>query len=238
MKSLKSIVLLGVCTALAGAPAAAAEISSTPIAGTRLDVSATGEVMRVPDQATVSAAVVTQAPTAARAVADNARRMSAAIQALRGAGIAERDIRTASLSVQPQYRYADGQAPVVTGYQASNSLSILFRQVDKVGSVIDTLVAAGINQIDGPDFTLADPEGALDAARTSALAKARARADLYARAAGLKVGRIVAIEEQGGGSPVRPVPMLAMARAEKANTPIAPGESKLAVTLSVVFELN
>jgi uncharacterized protein YggE len=217
--------------ALADTPATA------PIAGTRLEISADGQVTRAPDIATLSAGVVTQSTSAASAMADNAKRMAAAIAALRHAGIADKDIRTASLSLQPQYRYADGQPPAVTGYQASNQLTITFHDIARTGPILDALVAQGVNQINGPDFALEHPDAALDEARGQAMQKARARADVYARAAGLGVKRIVAISEAGGYSPSPQPRVFMMARAKEA-TDLQPGEEKIGVTLQVTFELQ
>lgn len=207
-----------------------------PIKGTRLDVTATGQVDRVPDVATVAAGVVTQAGNAGEAMRANAARMSATIAALKRAGVADRDVQTAALSLQPQYRYGDNQPPTLTGYQASNRVSVRLRDLDHAGQVIDALVAAGANQIEGPSFAVDHPDTALDEARVQALASARARAELYAKAAGLHVGRIVRINEEGGGGAMpQPVMMSAM---RKADTPIVRGEQTLSVTLSVMFELN
>ena len=109
----------------------------------------------------------------------------------------------------------------------------------RAGPILDALVAQGINQIGGPDFAVEDPAAALDEARVQAIAKARARAALYARAAGMSVARIVAISETGGYSPPQPPrPMLMMARADKASTQLSPGEEKIGVTLNVTFELR
>ncbi|QJU56596.1 SIMPL domain-containing protein [Sphingomonas sp. AP4-R1] len=220
-------------------PVAALHAEDGPrLTGTRLDITATGEVMRAPDVATIGAGVVTQAATASQAMADNARRMTATIAALRKAGIADRDIRTASLRLSPQYRYVDNQPPQLTGYQASNQVTVRFREIAKAGGILDALVAAGANQIDGPNFAVDKPEAALDEARTQALATAKARADLYARAAGLSVKRIVAITESTNvQSPIRP--MMAMSlRAKADSTPVEPGEETLGITLQVTFELQ
>ena len=173
--------------ALAIAAPALADITASPIAGTELDVSAVGTSSRKPDIALISAGVVTQAAKAGDAMAANAKAMSATIAALKRAGVADRDIQTQSINLQPQYRYGDNQPPVLTGYQASNRVSIRFRDLSGAGSVIDALVSAGANQIDGPTFGVDKPESALDEARTQAIATARARAELYAKAAGLKV---------------------------------------------------
>jgi len=223
--------------ALPGA-ALADEVSTVPIAGTRLDVSADGAVTRAPDIATVNAGVVTQASNAASAMADNAKKMAATVAALKRAGVADKDIRTSSLSLQPQYRYTDGQPPAITGYQASNQLTVTFRDIQRAGPILDALVAAGVNQIGGPDFALEHPDAALDEARAQAMQKARAKAEVYARAAGLSIKRIVAIGEGGGYAPEPPRPMMmAMARAKEA-TDLQPGEEKIGVTINVTFELQ
>jgi uncharacterized protein YggE len=218
--------------------ALAADIATVPIAGTRLDVSAEGDVTRAPDIATLSAGVVTQSSTAAAAMAENAKKMVAAVSALKRAGVADKDIRTSSLSLQPQYRYADNQPPAVTGYQASNQLTVTFRDIKQAGPILDALVTQGVNQISGPDFALEHPDAAMDEARMQAMQKARAKADLYARAAGMTVKRIVAIGEGGGYSPQPPRPMVMMAARMKESTDLQPGEEKIGVTVNVTFELQ
>ena len=221
---------------LAAAPAFA-DVTTTPIAGTELDISATGTSTRAPDIAAIGAGVVTQAPKAGDAMAANARAMTATIAALKRAGVADRDIQTQSINLQPQYRYGDNQPPVLTGYQASNRVSVRIRDLARAGGVIDALVSAGANQIDGPTLAVEHPEAALDEARAKALATARTRAELYAKATGLTIKRIVRISEgEGSGPIVRPMAMMAMKRAD--STPVEAGEQELAVNLSVVFELN
>lgn len=211
-----------------------------PAQGTILDVSAEGRTTRVPDLATIRAGVVTQAPTAAAALADNAQRMTRVIAALKSAGIAPRDIATSNVGLNPQYRYTEGQAPAITGYQATNTVSVRFREVTKAGRVLDALVAQGANQIDGPNLSIDRPEAALNEARTDAVKQARARADLYAAAAGMKVVRVISIAEAGqdAGGP-GPQPMFRVqAMAAEAKTDIAPGEKDVTVTLSVRFLLQ
>lgn len=207
--------------------------------GTRLTVVAEGEATRVPDLVTISAGVVTQAPTARAAMAQNAAAMTRTMAALRQAGVAERDIRTDSLGLQPQYRYADNQPPVITGYQASNRVSVRFRDVAKAGSILDALVESGANQIEGPQFGLDQPAAAMDEARVDAIRKARARADLYARAAGMQVARIVDISELSLAEPPRPLAGLRVQSMKAdATTEIAPGEQTQSVSVTVVFELR
>lgn len=221
-----------------------AEAQITPptqiISGTRLDVQARGESRVVPDIAVISAGVITEAVDAATAMRDNAARMSRAMAALKKAGVADKDIQTQSVSLSPQYRYVENKPPVITGYQASNQLSIRFRDIGKSGDILDVLVKEGINQINGPNLTVDKPEAAQDAARLSALKILQARAALYAKASGMTVKRIVSISESvdyAGG----PVPMMmarGMADSAEAKTSIAPGEQSIGVTLSAVFELQ
>ena len=212
-----------------------------PAQGTVLDVNAEGRTTRVPDLATIRAGVVSQAPTAAAALADNAQRMQRVLAAVKRAGVAERDLATANVGLSPQYRYTDGQPPAITGYQATNTISIRFRDVAKAGGVLDALVAQGANQIDGPNLSIDKPEAALDEARTDAVRRARARADLYAAAAGMKVVRVVSIAETGqdaGGSGPQPVFLARAMKADAAPTEIAPGEKDVTVSLSVRFLLQ
>ncbi|WP_308517837.1 SIMPL domain-containing protein [Sphingomonas flavescens] len=206
------------------------------ITGTRLDISATGEVSRVPDMATISAGVVTKAPTASAALQDNAGRMQRVVAALKRAGIADRDIQTSNVSLNPEYRYPDNQSPQLTGYSASNNVSVRFRDIRTSGQILDALVGQGANQISGPNLTIDKPEGALDEARTRAIAVGRERAQAYARSLGMRVVRLVAVSESGGNSIVQPMPMYA--RADMAKTSIEPGEQKLQVTLNMTFELQ
>jgi len=225
-------------TAAPGVAAQGIVPASPPADGTILDVTAQGIATRTPDIATIRAGVVTDGATATAAIAANAQRMTAVLAALRRAGITDRDVQTASFSLSPHYRYEDGKAPVLTGYQASNSVAIKFRDITRAGAILDTLVGQGANQIDGPALSIDQPDAALDEARTDAVRRARARAELYARAAGLSVARILSISESGTiEPPVMPMP-LAYARAKADSTPIAAGTTDLAATISVRFLLR
>ncbi|WP_066811336.1 SIMPL domain-containing protein [Sphingomonas asaccharolytica] len=229
-------------SSIAVAPALAQTMPVAPSVlpdGTLLDVTATGKTTRVPDLATIRAGVVTQAATAAAALSDNANRMSAVLSALKQAGIQPRDIATANVSLQPQYRYEDNKPPVITGYQATNNVSIRFRNIAKSGAILDALVAQGANQIDGPNLSLDQPDAALDEARVDAVKRAQARAQLYAKAAGLSVSRILTIAEGGEiAGPPPPMPVYRMAAAKAADTQVMPGESDVTVTITVRFLLK
>jgi uncharacterized protein YggE len=229
-------------SSIAVAPALAQTMPVAPAVipdGTLLDITATGKTTRVPDLATIRAGVVTQAATAAAALSDNANRMSAVLSALKRAGIQPRDIATANVSLQPQYRYQDNKPPVITGYQATNNVSIRFRDIAKSGAILDALVAQGANQIDGPNLSLDQPDAALDEARVDAVKRAQARAQLYAKAAGLSVSRILTIAEGGEiAGPPPPMPVYRMAAAKVADTQVMPGESDVTVTITVRFLLK
>lgn len=230
--------LAAMAAATAAAPAAAQEAQVRAISGTRLDVVAQGEVTRVPDIARIQAGVMTQAETATEAIRQNAARMEAVRAALRRAGIADRDIQTSTINLQPSYRYAENQPPQLVGYQAQNQVMVRFRDIADTGRILDALVAQGANQINGPMLEIDRPEAALDEARTRALAVARQRADLYARALGMRVARVLSVSEAGGFSaPPRPV-MMERAMAQDASTQIDPGEQTLSVALTVSFELE
>lgn len=229
-------------SSIAIAPALAQTVPAAPamiLDGTLLDVTATGKTTRVPDLATIRAGVVSQAPTAAQALSDNAQRMAAVLAALKKAGIQPRDIATANVSLQPQYRYEDNKPPVITGYQATNNVSIRFRDIARSGTILDALVAQGANQIDGPNLSLDQPDAALDEARVDAVKRAQARALLYAKAAGLSVSRILTISEGGEiAGPQPPMPVYRMTADKAVNTQVMPGESDVTVTITVRFLLK
>ena len=228
----------GLTLAALSASAQEARPVMMPVDGTVLEISADGTSTRAPDLAMIQAGVVTQAATAGDAMRQNSTRMATVLTALKRAGVAERDIQTASIALSPQYRYAQNEPPVITGYQASNQVTVRYRDIAKSGAILDALVKEGANNISGPNLTVDKPEAALDEARTAAVATARARAELYAKAAGLRVDRILSISESGA-MPPPPRPMMMM-RAEAAAdaTQVVAGESELRVSLSVRFLLK
>jgi uncharacterized protein len=239
-KLLLAALMIGAAT-LPAAAQAQQVAAARPIAGTQLDVSATGKVTRVPDIAIISAGVVTRAATAVAAIQQNANRMERVVAALKRAGVEERDIQTSNISLNPEYRYDRDQPPRLTGYTASNQVNVRFRDIRNSGKILDALVAEGANQINGPTLTIDKPETALDEARTRALATGRARAELYARSLGMRVVRLLSVSETGGYR--IPPPMPAMMRAEAASagaadTSIIPGEQELQITLAMSFELQ
>jgi uncharacterized protein YggE len=238
--ALFTALALGAASLPAAAVAQQSPTVTQTIAGTRLDINATGEVTRVPDLATISAGVVTKAATATSAIQQAANRMARVRSALTQAGIADRDIQTSNISLNPEYRYENNQPPQLTGYSASNQLSVRFHDIAATGKILDALVREGANQISGPNLTIEKPESALDEARAKAVAMGRARADLYARSLGLRVVRVVSLSESGGYAPPPPMPPMVMMaeRSQAADTRIDAGEQKLQVNLAMTFELQ
>ena len=235
---------LALALSLSGTTAMAQAVQA-PIAATSalLTVNAEGKTARVPDLAVFNAGVTSQGKTAGEALSANAADMTRVIAALKQAGIADKDIQTSQISLNPLYGQPvvqpNGmviQEPRIIGYQATNSVMIRSRDIKNFGKVLDALVASGANQVNGPSFQLADPSAANDEARVSAIKTARARAELYARAAGLRVARIVSISESGGYAPPQPMYARAM-KAEADSTPISAGEVEAAVSVTVQFEL-
>lgn len=242
MRLIKAAAIFAVMvggTAPANAVAQQTEVQA-PAQGTLLSVSAEGKVEGRPDMATINLGVTTEAQTAAAALAENARRMSALTQALRRAGVAERDIQTSNVSVNPQQQYRENEPPLTTGYQANNTVTAKVRNIDNTGRIIDAAVNAGGNTVNGVFFSYQNPDEQLDAARRNAIQEARRRAELYASALNMRVHRIVAVQEGGGYSPPFPVPMAMEMRASAgdAATQIAPGQIETTASVSVTFELR
>lgn len=242
----RTFALVVAFSTLAPLSALAATDGTAIAAGnTLLTVSADGQSRRTPDIATFSAGVTTQGKTASEALAANSAAMTEVIASLKRAGIQPRDIQTSNLSVSPVYADQNAQpairprkpiGPEIIGYQVNNQVSVRQRKLDQYGAVIDALVSAGANQVNGPSFGVDQPDAATDEARIDAMKAARARADLYARAAGLRVVRIVSIAEGGGGG--YPQPMLfARAKAMDVAAPVEAGEVNLGAHVTVQFEL-
>lgn len=215
---------------------------------TTLSISAQATVKREPDIAYITAGVQEQRETATEAMAAQAKSMTGVFDALEKAGVAKKDMQTSNFSLSPRYEYfqikqKDGSTrgeQRLVGYIASNQLTIKVRDLDNLGTTLDSLVGAGGNTFNGLSFALDDDAEVMDEARREAMADARARADLYAKAAGLKVLRIVTISESGGYAP-SPIPMARMKEAmamDAVSTPVAGGEVGYSATVNVLFELG
>lgn len=207
---------------------------------TTLSISAEGSVNREPDIAFLNAGVQTQGDTAQAAMSANATAMNGVFDALAAANVDRKDMQTSNFSLQPQYDYSsrsNGKPPRLTGYQASNQLTVRVRDLDNLGQTMDALVGAGGNTFSGLRFALEDDRAAKNAARDIAMKEAISRAELYAAASGYEVARVVTISESGGYSP-QPMAMMAQARSAESATPIASGEVGYSVSVNVTFELR
>jgi uncharacterized protein YggE len=235
--SLRTILAAAVlCFAAAGA--AQAQPGDAAFHATTFRLSAYGEVKIKPDMASLQLGVTTEAPTAQAAMQENALRMNAVIAAVRAAGIRAEDVQTSGLNLNPQYRYEQNQPPQLTGYQASNMVTVAAHDLSKAGAVLDAAVKAGANQVHGISFTLADPTPAQNAAREAAVRALNAKAELYARATGLHIVRLVSLSE--GSAPPRPAYVASevrLAAAPIAPTPVAAGELTVRETVNGEFEV-
>lgn len=226
---------------LLGAAAPALAQTDATFKATTFSLSAYGETRVAPDMATINLGVQTDAPTAAEALKANGARMNQVMAALKKAGIAERDIQTSNLNLNAQYAYEQNQPPKLTGYQASNQVTITVRDLAKLGASVDATVNAGANTVNGISFGLADPRAAEDAARLEAVKALQAKAALYARATGYKDMRLVNLNEGGGYTPAPPpVPMMAFAakREMADSTSVAGGELKVRIDVNATYEMT
>jgi hypothetical protein len=236
MKSATSIGAIGAIALMsAGQPAFAQAAADARFAATTLDITGHGEVKVPPDMATIELGVDTQAPTAVDASSQNAAAMSKVVASLKAHGVT--DVKTASLSLSPQYAYAQGAAPRLTGYEADNRVTITVDDLAKLGAVVDAAVDAGATTVGQINFGLKNSASPQNLARLLAVKALQDKAAIYADAAGYHVRRLVSLSEGAGEQgPVRP--MLAMAAAREVATPVEPGEITVSVDVTGEFELS
>lgn len=220
----------------AASPSLADEIKMTRT----ISLSGHGEVKSAPDLGFVTTGVMTQGATAAEALAANTTAMTSLFAALKDAGIAEKDMQTSNFMIQPRYDYNDGkQPPVLLGYDVSNNVTVIVRKIDGLGALLDKVVQAGSNQINGIAFDVSKPTEELDEARKLATADATRKAKLYAEAMGVKLGPVLTISES---SYQPPTPMLRTTAAPMADgarpVPVAAGEMSLAVDVNITWQIQ
>ena len=218
--------------------AAAALAPFSAQAAERIDklVTVTGEgtASAVPDNAVIRLGVSSQGKTARAASDANAKEMTVVLAAIKDSGVADRDIQTTSLSLQPQYEPNKTGAPRLIGFQANNQVTVKIRDIGALPTVLDRAIAAGANEMSGIEFVVSEQTKLLDKARAAAIADAHRKAELYANAAGMKVGRVMAISEEGAAPQPRPY----QAMRAGAAAPIAPGEQMLRAVVTVSYELT
>jgi uncharacterized protein len=199
-----------------------------------ITVTGHGTVAVAPDTATIRIGVTSQGKTAREASAANAQQMTKVLSAIEQSGIAKKDIQTSRLSLQPQYDAKNGTNRLL-GFQVTNQITVRIHNIDNLPSLLDKAIAAGANEMSGIEFLVSGESKLLDEARADAIADAHRKAMLYAKAAGAKVGKVVAIVEQGASPPPRPFQAL---RASGGAVPVAPGEQMLRATVTVSYELG
>ncbi|NEY89406.1 SIMPL domain-containing protein [Tabrizicola oligotrophica] len=220
---------------LALSTALALPLAAPALAEATITVTGEASIAATPDMATVSLGVTTEGATAAEAMAANSKALAAVIERLQGAGIAETDLQTANLSLNPNWTgYDSGAAPQIANYMAMNMLNVRVRDLANLGSVLDASIADGANTLNGITFELAAPRPVQDEARRAAMGDATAKATLYAEAAGVTLGKIASIAEvQNYGGPM-PVFMEAKAASP---VPVAAGQIALQAQVTVTYEI-
>jgi len=208
----------------------------------------TGKVAAAPDVAEVNVGVVAQAPTARDALAANNEAMGALLATLKERGVAGKDVQTSSLRINPQYTQPQAQPgrpaqefqPRIFAYEVTNTVHITVRDLAKLGELLDAVVSSGANRMHGIAFRIDDDEELLDQARKQAVADARRKAELLAGEAGVVLGPVLTIREQGASlPPPRPMMRAAFAGAAEAMAvPVAEGEQELRVSVDVTYELH
>ncbi len=223
---------------LAACQPATTYVTSGEVPMAKIQVTATGKANMAPDMATVSAGVVTQGKTAREAMFGNATKMTRAFEELEAAGIEKKHITTSQLSLQPRYNYQNRQAPKIEGYEARNTVSAKTYDLDNVGAMLDALVKAGVNNINGVQFSIKDSKAAKEKAREDAIREARAKAEAMASAAGVKLGKLKSLSESGGN--FRPQSVAYAARSmdiAQASTPVSAGEQEISVTVNMSYDI-
>ncbi len=204
-----------------------------------ISVTGSGMVNVAPDMATINLGVTTQAKTASEALAANSAQMEKVLANLLAAGIAEKDIQTSGLSINPLWNSysstsGNGEAQSIDGYSAANTVTVRVMALAGLGSVVDAAVSDGVNTLNGISFDLQDPAPQQDQARALAVADAKHRATVLIESAGLKLGAIKTISE--GGSVGEPQPMYRLDQAFS-GVPVAAGEVPVTATVTIVWEI-
>ncbi|WP_111558642.1 SIMPL domain-containing protein [Paracoccus sediminilitoris] len=202
----------------------------------RLSVTGDGLARIAPDMATVQLGVTTQGDSAKTAMDQNSDQQAAVIKALTDAGIDQAQIQTSGLNLNPMIEYGEDRAPTVTGYQASNMVSVRVTDLARLGEVLDAIVSAGANEINGIVFAREDGADAQDDARKQAVADARRKAEVLAEAAGLTLGPVLTIRDNqnsGGG----PRPMMRMEAAMADSVPVQAGEMEMSSQVDIEYAL-
>lgn len=210
----------------------------------RIQISGEGEVQVAPDMAMIDLTVLREAETAREALSANNTAMRQVLDAMKEAGIAERDLQTSGINLRPRYRHPakdnNLKEPKIIGYTVINSVTVRVRDLKIVGAVLDKSVTLGVNQGGNLRFVNNDTKVAMKEARALAVSDAMERAKTLADAAGIKLGRVVRMSEQSHRP--RPIPMARQAMLAAApvaeSVPMATGESTYRVVVDMVFAIE
>ncbi|MGR3662410.1 MAG: SIMPL domain-containing protein [Paracoccaceae bacterium] len=206
--------------------------------GSKITVTGQGRVEVVPDMATISIGVTTDAKTSAEALSGNSAAVSQVLAQVKAAGIEPRDIQTSGLSLSPVWRKSNASSEVsrkIVGFAVNNQITVRVRELSGLGDILDVVVQNGANRFHGLSFGVQTPRPLEDEARQLAVADALTKAKLYAGAAGVSLGDILEINENGV-SGYRPVAARAVMMSEP--VPIAEGEISISASVTMVFEIN
>jgi uncharacterized protein YggE len=202
-----------------------------------ITVTASGTVEAEPDRARITLGVTTQAPSARQAMTENNEAMAKVISELKAKGIDAKDIQTAAFNVEPVIDYSkDGAPPKTTAYRVGNQVTVLVRDLNQLGAVLDDVNSAGANQVQGLAFEVSNADTLKDDARRQAVGKAQQRAKLLAAAAGAEVGDVMQISEETSNGPIT----YATARFAKAeaSAPIERGTTTLEARVTATWALK
>ncbi len=231
------IVLVAVIGLAARTESANAQAQSEQPTRRTIAVSGTGRASATPDEATINIGVQINAPTLAEATKQASDAMTKVLAAIKAQGVNEKDIQTSSYNVNPITNYREGEPPLVTGYQVMNIVTVKVKNMDNVGKVLDAGMGAGANYLGGVFFGVADPTKYQDEARTDAVKKATAVAQALAQAAGVKVGRVVSVNEGAVSSPL-PADGRVFAQDSASAGPVEPGSLEISTNVVMIFEMT
>lgn len=231
MRPMTTALALGLALASLALPALADDEDR------RITVTGTAEVETPPDRASITTGVVTREATATGALEANSKAMAAVFASLGKAGIEKRDTQTSELALSPVYsepENAGAEGPKIVGYEATNMVTVRVRDIPRLGEVIDALAASGANRFYNIGFSVADPDAVLEGARREAVADGRAKAELFAEAAGVTLGPLLTLSEGGGGIP----PVTYGAKIAMDAAPVAEGTVSLSARVEMVYAIR
>ncbi|MEP3276597.1 MAG: SIMPL domain-containing protein [Stappiaceae bacterium] len=232
--------LLAISFALAPVSSSFAQAADANEQTAQISITGTGHVQATPDMATVTSGVVSDAKSARDALNENSKSMNAIIDKIKSAGIDAKDIQTSGFNISPNYNNSKSNysgSASIDGYRVFNNVTVRVRDLAKLGDLLDTMVTEGANNISGINFIVSEADTLSDEARKKAVANAKRKAELYAAASGVKLGRVLSINEGGGFQPVQGRALRMEAMASSDAPPIEQGQQTLTTSVNMVWEI-